>query len=132
MVEELLHYFCCFECNSLFAIGCVKGCAKHVSSVVGAAKYSGKSKWGLSNGGLRPLSAICAQSSTIVHFSGLFGSLFKGNFRHKMTTIVGNRGQLRTSTLSPHLLSPHLDFPEVLQSHPLLISPLLQTPENRP
>ena len=29
---------------------------------------SGKSKWGLSNGGLRPLSAICAQSSTIVHF----------------------------------------------------------------
>ena len=30
MVEELLHYFCCFECNSLFAIGCVKGCSKHV------------------------------------------------------------------------------------------------------
>ena len=39
MVEELLHYFCCFECNSLFAIGCVKGCSKHVSSVVGAARY---------------------------------------------------------------------------------------------
>ena len=73
---------------------------------------SGKSKWGLSNGGLRPLSAICAQSSIIVHFCGLFGPLFKGNFRHKMTTIVGNRGQLWTSTLSPHLLSPHLDFPE--------------------
>ena len=72
----------------------------------------GKSKWGLSNGGLRPLSAICAQSSTIVHFCGLFGSLSKGNFRHKTTTIVGNRGQLWTSTLSPHLLSPHLDFPE--------------------
>ena len=34
MVEELLHYFCCFECNSLFAIGCVKGCPKYVSSVV--------------------------------------------------------------------------------------------------
>ena len=29
-----------------------------------------------------------------------------------MTTIVGNRGQLWTSTLSPHLPSPHLDFPE--------------------
>ena len=38
MVEQLLHYFCCFECNSLFAIGRVKGCSKHVSSVVAAAK----------------------------------------------------------------------------------------------
>ena len=28
-----------------------------------------------------------------------------------MTTIIGNRGQLCTSTLSPHFLSPHLDFP---------------------
>ena len=71
-----------------------------------------KSKWGLSNGGLRPLSAICAQSSIIVHFCGLFGPLSKGNFRRKMTTIVGNRGQLWTSALSPHLESPHLDFPE--------------------
>ena len=60
----------------------------------------------------RPLSAICAQSSTIVHLCGLFGSLSKGNIRHKMTTIVGNRGQLWTSTLSPHLLSPRLDFPD--------------------
>ena len=41
-----------------------------------------------------------------------FGALFKGNFRHKMTSIVGNRGQLWTSTLSPHLLSPHLDSPD--------------------
>ena len=39
MVEELLHYFCCFECNSLSSLGCVKGCSKHVSSVVAAAKY---------------------------------------------------------------------------------------------
>ena len=39
MVEELLHSFCCFECNSLFAIGCVKGCSKHVSSAVAAARY---------------------------------------------------------------------------------------------
>ena len=40
------------------------------------------------------------------------GPLSKGNFRSKMTTIVGNRGQLWTSTISPHLLSPHLDFPK--------------------
>ena len=32
---------------------------------------SGKSKWGLSNGGLRPLSAICAHLCAIVHFRGL-------------------------------------------------------------
>ena len=50
-------------------------------------------------GALRPLSATCAQSSTIVHFCGPFGPLSKGNFRRKMTTIVGNRGQLWTSTL---------------------------------
>ena len=30
-----------------------------------------------------------------------------------MTPIVGNRGQVWTSTLSPHLLSPHLDFPNL-------------------
>ena len=59
------------------------------------------------------LSAICAQSSTIVHFCGLFRPLSKGNFRHKMTTTGGNRGQLWTSTLSPHLLSPRLDFPKI-------------------
>ena len=75
----------------------------------------GKSKWGLSNGGLRPLSAICTQSSTIVHFCGLFAPLSKGKFRYKTTTIVGNRGQLWTTTLSPHLLSPHLDFPDSAQ-----------------
>ena len=39
MVEELLHSFCCFERNSLFATGCVKGCSKHVSSGVAAEKY---------------------------------------------------------------------------------------------
>ena len=64
---------------------------------------------GLSNGGLRPLAAICAQSSQRgVHFYGPFGPLSKGNFCRKMATIVGNRGQLWTSILSPHLLSPHL------------------------
>ena len=40
----------------------------------------GKSKWGLWNGVLRPLSAICAQSSTIVPFRGPFGPLLRGNF----------------------------------------------------
>ena len=78
-----------------------------------SVNWSGKPKRGLSNGGLRPLSAICAQSSTIVHFCDPFRPLSKVNFRRKMTTIAGNRGQLWTSTLSPHLLSPHLDFPDL-------------------
>ena len=77
----------------------------------------GKSKWGLTNGGLSPLSAICAQSSTIVHFCVLFGPLFKGTFCRKMTTIVGNRGQLWTSTLSPHVLSPHLDYRKITEAN---------------
>ena len=34
--------------------------------------FLGQSKWGLSNGGLRPLSAICTQLSTIMHFCGPF------------------------------------------------------------
>ena len=53
-------------------------------------------------------------------FVAFLGPLSKGNFRHKMTIIVGNRGQLWTSTLSPHFLSPHflsphLDFPDQSQ-----------------
>ena len=40
----------------------------------------GKSKWGLSNGGLTPHSAMCAQSSTIVHFVGLLGPFLRGTF----------------------------------------------------
>ena len=67
---------------------------------------SGKSEWGLSDWGLRPLFAMCAQLSTIVHFCGPFGPLSKGNFRREMTIIVGNLGQLWTSTLSPHLRAP--------------------------
>ena len=39
-------------------------------------RYWGFKKWGLSNGGLRPHSAICAQSSAIVHFCGPFGPLY--------------------------------------------------------
>ena len=34
-----------------------------------------------------------------------------GRYR-KITTIAGNRAQLWTSTLSPHLLSPHFGFPD--------------------
>ena len=70
---------------------------------------SGKSKWGLSNGG-----TLC-NLRTIVYNCALLWPFFRpflrGNFRRKMTTIVGNRGQLWTSTLSPHVLSAHLDFP---------------------
>ena len=80
-----------------------------------------RAEWVLSHGGLRPLSAICAQSSTILHFCGPFGPLSKGNFRRKMTTIVGNRGQMRTRTLRTHLLSLHSDFP--LQSRPMFKAP---------
>ena len=63
-------------------------------------------KWGLSNGGLRPLSAICAQLSAILHICGLLSPLFDGSFRCKMTTIVGKRGQLWISTLSPFAKPP--------------------------
>ena len=59
---------------------------------------------GLANGGFRCLSTICPQLSAIVRFCGPFGPLSKGIIRRKMTTIVGNRGQLWTSTWSPHLL----------------------------
>ena len=51
---------------------------------------SGKFQWGLSNGGLRPLSAICAQASAIVYFSGPFGPLSVQNGDHgrQLWTIV--------------------------------------------
>ena len=71
----------------------------------------GKSKWGLSNGCLK---ATLCNLHTIVYNCALLGpfwALSRGNFRRKMTTIGGNRGQLWTSTLSPHLRSPQLDFP---------------------
>ena len=48
-------------------------CPKFVPTIFFKVPMSGKSKWGLSNGGLRPLSAICAQSSTIVHAWSPFG-----------------------------------------------------------
>ena len=40
-----------------------------------------------------------SKSSTIVQFCGLVGPLPEGNFHRKMTTIVGNRGQLWTSAI---------------------------------
>ena len=77
--------------------------------------WVGALKWGLK--------ATLCNSRTIVYNCALlwpfwdpFGSLSKENLSCKMTTIVGNRGQLWTSTLSPHLLSPHLDFPEFRRS----------------
>ena len=45
-----------------------------------------------------------------------FVPLSKGNFRRKMTTIAGNRGQLWTSTLRPHLLSPSLRISDHLSA----------------
>ena len=66
---------------------------------------SGKSKWGFSNGGLRPFSATCAQSS-IVRFCGPFGPLSKGNFRHEMTTIVDNRGTIVDKYVKPPFPKP--------------------------
>ena len=72
-------------------VGFSKGVMK---GVLLRQKQAGKSTWELSNGGLRPLSAIWAQSSAIVHFCGLFEPLSKGNFRRKMMTIVGNCGQV--------------------------------------
>ena len=68
----------------------------------------GALKWGLkpTHCNLRTIVYNCA---LLWPFLGPF---LRANFRRKMTTIVGYRGQLWTSTLSPHLLSPHLDFPE--------------------
>ena len=40
----------------------------------------GKSKWGLSNGGLGPLCATRARSSAIVHICGPFGLFCKREF----------------------------------------------------
>ena len=80
-----------------------------------SALLSGKSKWGLCKWGFK---ATLCNLRTIVYncaqICGLFGFPSKGNLRHEMTTIVGNRGQLWTSTLSPYLQSPHLDFSALL------------------
>ena len=47
-----------------------------------------------------------------------------------MTTIAGNRGQLWTSTLSPHLLSPHLDFPDGSFSFIIVSARIVEDGEN--
>ena len=68
-------------------------------------------------GHFQPRKLQCFSSQFALHgLRALDWPLCEGNFRHKMTTIVGNCGQLWTSTLSPHLLSPHLDFPERCKS----------------
>ena len=74
--------------SSLLGHGSVNACARMahlvqifgvnpiISLILGKVQM-GALKWGLN---LRPLSAICAQLSTIVHFCGLLGPLSKGNF----------------------------------------------------
>ena len=48
-----------------------------------------------------------------MRFCGLFGPLSKGNFRRKMMTIVGNHGQLWTSTLKPPFGKPPLKLSRI-------------------
>ena len=64
----------------------------------------GALKWGLK--------ATLLNVRTIVYNCALlwpFGPLSEGNFRRKLTTILGNGGQVWSSTLSPHLLGFHSD-----------------------
>ena len=79
----------------------------------------GALKWGLK----ASLCNLCTIVLQLCTFVARCGPLFKGNFRRKTVTIAGNRGQLWTSTSSPHLLSPHLDFPEVIIINRHLINP---------
>ena len=60
-------------------------------------------KWGLKNTLNKLVHRIVYGILGGTLFMCPFSPLSKGNFRRKMTTIVGNRGQLWTSTLSPHL-----------------------------
>ena len=71
---------------------------------------SGKSKCGISNGGLRPLCAICAQSSTIMHICDLLGSIF-----HQLLQNDDNCRQSLTIVdkyLKPPFVEPQIDFPD--------------------
>ena len=61
-------------------------------------RHSGRSKWGLSSGGLRPLPAIYAQSSAIVHICGVLSREFSSQNDD-------NYGQLQTF-LDKHLKPP--------------------------
>ena len=65
----------------------------------------GALKWGLKATLFNLCTIVTLQLCTFVAFC-------KGNFRRKMMILVGYRGQVWTSTLSPHLQSPLLDFPE--------------------
>ena len=78
----------------------------------------GALKWGLK--------ATLCNLRTIVHNCALLWAFrrpfLRGFFRHKMMTIVGNRGQLWTSALSPHLQSPHFRLSRGLSVHDLVFS----------
>ena len=66
---------------------------------------------GLSNGGLRPLTR--APSSAIVRVCGLLRPVVKELL---VTKFEGNCGQLRQSTLSPHLKAPIWTLPRLCGS----------------
>ena len=63
----------------------------------------GKSKWGLSNGGLRPLLSATKVHKIVCKCALLwpFGPFCKGNFRCKMMTIVGRCSRLSFPATGP-------------------------------
>ena len=63
-------------------------------------------EWGLKG-------TVCNSCTIVCKCAHLwpFGPFRKGNFRRRMTAIVGNCGQLRTSALSPYLRAPNWTFP---------------------
>ena len=66
----------------------------------------GKSKWGALKCGLQvSLANSCTIVCNCAHLRPS-GPFCKGNFCRKMTTLVGNRGQVRTTALSPRLKAP--------------------------
>ena len=146
MVEELLHYFCCFECNSLFAID--------QKSFGNPNPYSSRRKYSstppictavrppfvsldlpgfeaLKKGKPNSTPPICTAVRlpfVLQYASHLYGSTFEkvlgvgvtGNFLNRLC-----QGMFQTCFECGHR-------GQVLQSHPLPISPLLQTPEHLP
>ena len=75
---------------------------------------SGKSKWGLSNQGLKVL-VTCPQLSRIAcncdHFAAKT-SFTKGPKRPQMCTIAGDYARVPECGLKPAFESPHVDFPK--------------------
>ena len=72
-------------------------------NLANAFAFMGKVQMGALKWGIKKATLCNPRPSAIMHICGLLGPLFEGNFRPKKMTIVGNRGQLRTSTLSPRL-----------------------------